>query len=410
MTGFGRALRTEFLLEDGYTPLNHGSFGVCPKSIRQYLQHYQLLSELNPDKFLRLEMFPLLQKNKNRLAELLQCDPNELVFVINASSGINAVVRSLMLRPNEKLLCFSTAYDAVEKTLHYVQDAHQAELIPIQLNYPMSDDTILEIIQQTIVQHHLPSSPIKLCVMDAITSVPGVRFPFERVVKLLKEYDILSLVDGAHAIGQIPLDLHQIDPDFFVTNCHKWLFTPRGAAILYVPRRNQYMIHPTIINAAYQNHPDSQRNDDVSTAFQLEFSWPGTMDFSSFMCIEHALDFRETLGGEEKIQQYCHQLAVDGGRLVSEILGTNVMENEENSLTVAMVNVRLPLNPHERYSGQEVVQAIISKLLYEHNCMGSPFLHNNTWYVRLSAQVYTDMEDFEVIGKALLKVCQELEQ
>ncbi|ORZ09240.1 PLP-dependent transferase [Absidia repens] len=408
MTGFGRSLRSEFFMEDGYTPLNHGSFGVYPKALRPYLHQYQLQAEINPDKFLRREMFPILDKNRERLAGLVHCDPQEIVFVTNASVGINSVVRSLMLHPTEKLLCFSTAYNAVERTMAYVQDALQSKLIPVQLDYPLSDDQVLENIENAIAQHHHPSSPIKLCLMDAITSVPGVRFPFERVIKLLKEHNILSLVDGAHAIGQIPLDLHETDPDFFITNCHKWLFAPRGAALLYVPRRNQYLIHPAVINASYQNHPGPK--DDVSTNFQLEFSWPGTCDFSSFMCINHGtIGFPTNPGGEDKIQEYCHQLAVDGGKEVANILGTEVMENEEKTLTVAMVNVRLPLVPNQRYSENDIVQAFIDKLLYQHNCMAPAYFHNKTWYTRLSAQVYNDLDDFRLVGKALLAVCNELQ-
>ncbi|KAI8344093.1 pyridoxal phosphate-dependent transferase [Chlamydoabsidia padenii] len=404
MTGFGSSLRSEFFFEDNYIPLNHGSYGTYPKVLQTYLHAFQRQAELNPDKFLRREMFPLLQRNRELLSELVHCHPDELVFVTNASMGINSVVRSLMLKPKEKLLHFSTAYNAVDRTLAYVQDAHQAELIPIELDYPINDDDIIDKIQQTIDLH--PPSSIKLCVLDAITSVPGVRFPFERVVQLLKEHNILSLVDGAHAIGQIPLDLHHTDPDFFITNCHKWLFTPRGAAILYVPKRNQHLIHPAIINAAYQHHTNAK--SDISKAFQLEFDWPGTQDFSNFLLVEKALEYRQTLGGEEKIQSYCHQLAVEGGQLAAEILGTDVMENDQGTLTVAMVNVRLPLG-QTRHSVSDITQAFIDKLLYEHHCMASAYFHNNKWYARFSAQVYNDLDDFRVVAKALLAVCKDLE-
>jgi selenocysteine lyase/cysteine desulfurase len=297
----------------------------------------------------------------------------------------------------------------VERTLAYVRDAHEAELITIQLNYPLSDDAILDLVQQAIDSH--PPNTIKLCVMDAITSVPGVRFPFERVVKLLKDHAILSMVDGAHAIGQIPLDLQDTDPDFFITNCHKWLFTPRGAAILYVPQRNQHLVHPPAINAAYQHHTPSSNSKTITATFQNEFNWPGTIDNSNYCVVEHALDYRRTLGGEDKIMAYCHQMAVQGGSVAAEILGTDVLENDQHTLTVAMVNVRLPLAAsHFRYSVNDITQAFYDKLLYDYNCMASPFLHNGTWYARLSAQVYTDLDDFRVVAKALLAICKELEQ
>lgn len=101
----------------------------------------------------------------------------------------------------------------------YLHDTIQMDLVKVELNYPLSDDNIVDIVRKTI-EKESPSS-IKLCVMDAISSVPGVRFPYERIVQLLKEYNILSLVDGAHAVGQIHLNLKESQPDFFITNLHK---------------------------------------------------------------------------------------------------------------------------------------------------------------------------------------------
>lgn len=121
-----------------------------------------------------------------------------------------------------------------------------------------------------------------------------------------------------------------------------------------------------------------------------------------------ALKFRESLGGEEAIMKHNHDLAVQGGELVAKIFGTEVLENDEKSLTVAMVNIRIPLtNPI--ISDKEVVQAFIDKLIYEHDCMAPVYKHNNNWYTRFSAQVYTDLSDFELVAKAILKVCKELE-
>lgn len=120
-----------------------------------------------------------------------------------------------------------------------------------------------------------------MAVFDAISSVPGVRFPFEKINSLVQDNGILSLIDAAHAIGQIDLNLSELDPDFFISNCHKWSFTPRGCAILYVPARNQGFIHPTSITAAYEFHTDGTD----SSSFTREFA-PSTMDMSPFMCVE----------------------------------------------------------------------------------------------------------------------------
>jgi selenocysteine lyase/cysteine desulfurase len=121
------------------------------------------------------------------------------------------------------------------------------------------------------------------------------------------------------------------------------------------------------------------------------------------------MEYRKSLGGEEAIMEYCHELAVKGGEAAAKILGTEVMENAERSLTVAMVNVRIPLkNPG--LSDAQVINLFIDKLLYEHNCMAPVYKHNNIWYTRFSAQVYNDVSDFELVANAILAVCKELEQ
>ncbi|GAA5810552.1 hypothetical protein MFLAVUS_003975 [Mucor flavus] len=402
----GRNIRSQFLFEPDYISLNHGSYGSIPKMLVPVLHDLRMKSEVNPDRWLRREMFTEIDKNRNTLANLVHADPQELVFVFNAMTGINTVARSLPLEAGDKILYFNTAYNSVESTIKFVKNYDKLKLVKIDLAYPMSDSEVLDLIEETIENENQKNDgAIKVCFMDAISSVPAVLFPFESAIKLVRKHNILSMVDGAHAIGQIPLDLHEMDPDFFITNCHKWLYAPRGCAVLYVPSRNQRLIHPAIINSDYQDHSDPS---DETNTFQKEFAWPGTADFSNFMCINPAMEFRRSLGGEEAIMKYAHDLAVKGGEIAAKILETDVMENAEKTLTVAMVNVRLPLKK-PNVSDVEVVQVFIDKLLYEHNCMAPVYKHNDIWYTRLSAQVYNDVTDFEYVAKAILSVCKELE-
>lgn len=152
----------------------------------------------------------------------------------------------------------------------------------IELDYPLEDAEIVQLTKERIAQEHSKENgQIRMAVFDALSSLPGVRFPFEAINSLVHENGILSLIDGAHAIGQISLNLTELDPDFFVTNCHKWLYSPRGCAILYTPKRNQGFIHPTTINGAYQFHADSA---DYSS-FSQEHA-PNTIDTAPYLCID----------------------------------------------------------------------------------------------------------------------------
>lgn len=153
----------------------------------------------------------------------------------------------------------------------------------LELNYPMEDEDIVRLTKETIQKEH--SKPgerkIRFCVCDAISSSPGVRFPFEAINKLAQENGILTLIDGAHAVGQIDFDLKELDPDYFITNCYKWLYVPRGSAVLYVPKRNQGFIHPASINPFYEHHDNP---GDYST-FKQEHIF-SALDPTPFLCVE----------------------------------------------------------------------------------------------------------------------------
>lgn len=300
---------------------------------------------------------------------------------------------------------YQTTYATVDKTLKFLRDQYQVELVCIELNYPLEDAEVVQLTKEAIEREHAKGGPkIRMAVIDALSSLPGVRVPFEALVKLVQEHSILALVDGAHAIGQIELNLRELDADYFVSNCHKWLFTPRGCSILYIPKRNQGFIHPTTINAAYNYH--TVAND--TSSYLLEHA-PNTIDTSPYMCVDAAIQYRESIGGEEAIRKYSHDLAVKGGALVAEMLGTRVMENSTKTLTESMVNVELPAIKSSK-TDAEIANFYLQKLIYDYNTMASVYKNNNIWWVRLCGQVYVDLDDFKAAGEALLAISKQINQ
>ncbi|KAL0074184.1 pyridoxal phosphate-dependent transferase [Phycomyces blakesleeanus] len=402
---FGHSLRKDFFLESKYVPVNHGSYGTYPRSVRAVMRDYQDKGEEQPDRWFRLEFAAVVKQNLERIASLLHCDSNDIVYVQNASTAASTVLRSLPFEKGDKILCYSTAYNAIDRANEYVKDSRDAKLIKITLNYPMSDEEIIQLTRETIEKEQAKGDGrFRICVMDALISIPGVLFPYKDVTKLVKSYNMLAMVDGAHAIGQIPLDLTALDADFFFTNGHKWMFMPRGCAVLYVAKRNQGHVHPLSINAKYMHHKDAQDN----SSFQNEFGGLSTtIDCANYLCANAALDYRQSLGGEDAIMKYCNDLAVKGGALVAKILGTEVMENKAKTLTVAMVNVRVPVGKTTK-SDAELTAYFINELVYKHNTMISVFKHNGLWWARFCAQVYVELEDFEKAAKALLEVCKTI--
>ncbi|KAL7310471.1 hypothetical protein PS15m_009967 [Mucor circinelloides] len=401
---FGKALRKDFCFEPGYIPLGHGSFGAIPNVVKQKLREYQDKSEAHPDRWNRFEMIPVIEKNLVLLSKLMNCDSRDINFVSNSSEAASVILRSYPFKAGDKVLCYQTAYVNVNKALEFIRDQYGVQLITIELNYPMEDQEILELTKQVIDREHAKSDEprIKLAVIDAISAAPAVIFPYKEITKLVQENDILAMIDGAHTIGQIEIDIRSFDPDFFFSNCHKWLFVPRGSCVLYVAQRNQGYIHPTTLTFAYKHHPDGS---DTST-FKSEFI-PPTIDTSNYMCVEEALKYRESLGGEEAIREYTHKIAVQGGALVAKMLGTQVLENSAKTLTASMVSIELPPF-NTTLKDSEIGPFIMKKLIYEYNTMAPTYKNNGKWYTRLCGQVYVDLDDFEHAGKALLAILGEL--
>lgn len=190
----------------------------------------------------------------------------------------------------------------------------------------------------------------RAAVFDVVSSVPGVCFPYEAMVSTCRELGILSIVDGAQGVGMMDLDMTALDPDFFVSNCHKWLLAPRGCAVFYVPFRNQHLIRSTVPTShGYVPVPGAApRADPLSptakSVFVNAFEYVGTLDNSPYLCVKDSLQFRErVLGGEARIQRYMRSLAKEGGAKVSQRLGTWVLGYEhgkaERFTDCAMVNV-----------------------------------------------------------------------
>ncbi|CAO3702782.1 unnamed protein product [Rhizopus stolonifer] len=403
---FGKQYRADFPFEEEYIPMNHGAFGSFPKKFVPLIEHYNEQTEKQPDRWLRFQVPEKLLENLERVAPILGCDSSDIVLANNSTTGVNNILRSFPFQEGDKILCYQTVYSNCGKTLEFLETYKKVKLVRVHLNYPLEDDDVVRLTREAIEREQAKDSTheIKLCLLDAISSLPGVCKPYQRLVKLLREYDIKSLVDGAHAIGQIKLNLRECDPDFFVTNCHKWLFAPRGCAIMYVAKRNQGIVHPTSINYAFQYHEDAADG----SSFREEH-YPGVMNMNSFLILGESIKYRESLGGEEAICEYTHKLAVEGGELVAKMLRTQVMENSTKTLTANMVNIELPIPSTVSLPDSEIPNFFMKKAVFEHNTTLIVYKNNDKWWVRLCAQIYLDLDDFKATGEVLLKLIKELE-
>lgn len=401
------------------------------------MREYQDMAEAKPDRFIRYEYPKLLDESREAVARILRAPIDTVVFVNNATTGVNTVLRNTLWNDDQKdeILYFSCIYGGCGKTIDYVVDTGHGRVASreIGLEFPAEDQDILARFHAAVKASKDEGKRPRICIFDVVVSMPGIRFPFEALTAACKELGIASLIDGAQGIGMVDIDLEKLDPDFFVSNCHKWLHVPRGCAVFYVPVRNQHLIQSSLPTShGYVPRTGNRFNPLPPTSksrFVNSFEFVGTIDNAPYLCVKDSIKWREdVLGGEARILEYQQKLAKEGGERVAEILGTEMMDNSGGTLSnCAMVNVALPLTirqdgeaatngategPKPGYpvihqkDVYTVTQWMLQSLMNDHNTFVAMVVHRSRWWARLSAQVYLSMEDFEWAGKTLGEVCE----
>lgn len=361
--------------------------------------------------------------------------------VSNATTALNVILRNLTWNDDgrDEILYFQTIYGGCGKTVDYMVDTHPGKVSSraITIPYPAEDDQIIALFRAAVTTSTSKDKKRpRICIFDSVSSLPGIRFPWEAMTLACRDLGILSLVDGAQGVGMIPIDLSAADPDFFLTNCHKWLHTPRGCAVLYVPPRNQHLMVstlPTSHGYVPQNTGGSLRPNPLPKSdkphFVQNFEFSGTIDTAPFFCVKDAVRWREEkFGGERAVMEYCEDLARAGGKRIAEILGTRVLDNESGSMSrCAMTNVCLPIkissstddNAGEAVEGggqvtipaadvTNVLQWMQRELPEHYDTFVPTYLFQGELWARVSAQVYLEMDDFvwtaEVLQKLVARV------
>jgi selenocysteine lyase/cysteine desulfurase len=222
-TPFGRVMReSHFQFTPSYTPLNHGSFGAYPSLVQSEQDKFTKLAAERPDTFIVFDLPVLIDKSREAVAPLLGVPVDEVVFVPNATTGVNTVLRNLKFAEGDVVVHFSTIYGACEKSLASISEIMPLKCECILLEYPIEDDEIVRRFKMTVEKVRGEGKNIRLAMFDTVLTFPGARMPWEMLVEACQELDILSLIDGAHGIGHVDLThLGKVGPDFFVSNCHK---------------------------------------------------------------------------------------------------------------------------------------------------------------------------------------------
>ena len=370
MIAFGRPMRRRFLLERGTDFLNHGSFGTTPRVVLAAARRWRQRMEANPDRFLRYVLPDALRAAAGSLACFLHAKEQDVAFVENATSGVNAVLRSLEFRPGDEILATTHTYNAVRQTIREVCRRTGAKLVEARIELPLEDvATLVSPIEQKINRR------TKLVVLDHISSPTGLVFPVKRLAALARARGAKVLVDGAHAPGQLTLDIPSLGVDWYAGNCHKWLFAPKGCGFLWARRNAQAGIHPPVISHGY------------GKGFAAEFDWTGTRDFSSWLAVPDALDFFEDLR-PARARAYCHRLVSRKAAEISAAWRSGC--DGPTQLHGSMMAIRLP----EHLQRRDPVQ-LMAEWLDRHRVVVPAMSIDGVLWARISAQVYNVAGDYQ---------------
>lgn len=379
----GRSVRHHWLLEDDVIFLNHGSFGACPKPVLEVQQFWRNRLELDPVRFMTRELPAQLPVARTALATFLNGDPDDLVLVQNATTGANAVLRSLAaeFKPGDELLTTSHAYTATHQTLHYVASLTGAKVVEAYVPFPIeSPQQVIDALVAKITPR------TKFCAVDHVTSLTGVVFPVEKIVPIFKERNIPIMIDGAHAPGHVHVDLTALDADFYAGNCHKWLYAPKGSGILWVSKKHQEKVHATVISC------------EPGSDFQTKFSWTGSVDPSGWFSIAAGIDFMQSLGMNE-IRVHANSLVMAAREKITTALGTSYGAPPE-----MLANLCTILLPVDGLVDSKYSPRLHDRLYDEYKIQIPAMAPEGKACVRFSANAYNELAEYDALLEALKEI------
>jgi len=374
--------------------LNHGSFGACPLPILERQSAYRQQMELEPVRFFIRELEPLMEETRKKMAAFIGAAAGDLVFVQNATAAVNTVFRSLQLNPGDEILITNHTYPACRRVVEFVCIRTGARIREAIVPFPLK---VAGQVTETVME--AVTSRTRIALIDHITSPTALIFPVHEIVGELNRLGIDTLVDGAHALGSIPLELESLGAAYYTANCHKWLCAPKSAAILHVRKDKQTGLIPLTIS-----HAGAEEE-----SFTERFYWPATYDPSPVLCAADTIAFGEKLlpGGWKEWMEQNHSLVTEARKGLCEKLEINLPVPE--NLIAPMATIPLPtprVIPRISYKGIGPFQ----ELLYKRYHIEVP-----VWFwgdpprqiLRISAQLYNSPDQYSFLAEALEEIIRE---
>lgn len=370
-----------FPLDRSYTFLNHGSFGSVPREVLAAQRLIQDEIEARPIEMLGRRMKMLLPSARERVAAFVGARAERLAFVVNATEGVNAILRSMRWSAGDEVVVVDHVYNAMRQSLRRLGSEHGVVLreVPVALPIKGAGDWI-ESIERAF------NDRTKLLLIDHITSPTALVLPVAEIVAKARKRGIRTLIDGAHAPGAIELYIESIGADAYTANLHKWTCAPKGCAILWVSEALRSEVHPLATSHEYER------------GFTLEFDWQGTRDFSAWLAAPAAIDFFGRFGWD-RVRAHNHAMATWSQRFLCENWSATPLSPLDGSMLASMAAVSLPRGVQDRFGSAEALQA----KLYDQHRIEIPVIDwKGRWHVRVSCHLHTRPEDVARLSSVVL--------
>jgi len=384
-TDIKKDLRELFLIRPNVVFLNHGSFGACPKPVFAAYQAWQEELERQPVEFLGRRFADLMQNAREQLGLFIGAETANLVYVPNTTTALNIVAQSLSLSPGDEVLTTNLEYGAMDRAWQAVCTRQKARYIQQTIPLPIAAP---EDFVETLWQGVTPRT--KVLFLSHITSITAITLPLTELTRRARSRGIITVIDGAHVPGQLPIALEELDVDFYAGNCHKWLMSPKGSAFLYARDAMQSMLHPLIVSWGDKSSIDS--------AFIQENEFQGTRDIAAFLSVPAAIDFFHAHNWPE-VQKYCHELVLSARRKMIEISSLPATIPETGGWFQQMF--AQPLPPCDSVMLQ-------NRLYSEFNVEIPISIQHDRPYIRISIQGYNSTTDVERFTQALAALLPEV--
>lgn len=375
-------LKDHFLLDPEIVFLNHGSYGATPKPVFEAYQNWQLRLERQPVLFLGRELPALMRESRVALGEYLNADPDDLVYIPNATHGINIIARSLDLKPGDEILTSDHEYGACDYAWEFNCDKTGAQYVHQSIPLPVrAEEEIVEQFWQGVTPR------TRVIYLSYITSSTALRLPVDKICRRARECGILTVIDAAHAPGQIPVDLQALGADIVFGNCHKWMMAPKGSAFLYARRELQDLIQPLVVS--WGTHP----TPDIGTGSRFIdiLQWTGTKDPTAALAVPVAIQFMQDHDWAE-VRRQCHSLLRQAIERICDLTDLSPLYPLDSNFYSQMGIAPLP--PSDL--------TVLKSRLYEKYKIEVPLIEwQHQHFIRISIQGYNTQNDVDMMVDAL---------